>query len=144
MLTLPHHYCLQIAGIVGAVFGLMNICCRSVGGFTSDTMGRWFGEWTRGAGLAFCCSLVDLPACVQDRFSYLVLAAFLLAAGMRGRLWAYFCLQVRAASNSSSDRSCYILSAVPLVILRSLVMLPRRHKKTWLHSTLGSSPRALT
>ena len=48
---------IEIAGIVGAVFGLMNLFCRSIGGGTSDLMGKYFG--------------------------------------MRGRLWAYFSLQVR-------------------------------------------------
>ena len=47
---------IEIAGIVGAVFGLMNLFCRSIGGGTSDLMGKYFG--------------------------------------MRGRLWAYFSLQV--------------------------------------------------
>ena len=47
----------EIAGIVGAVFGLMNIGSRSIGGFSSDLLGKHFG--------------------------------------MRGRLWAYFLLQVQ-------------------------------------------------
>jgi len=47
---------INIAGIVGAVFGLMNLFCRSAGGLASDVGGKYFG--------------------------------------MRGRLWAYFILQV--------------------------------------------------
>lgn len=34
---------IEIAGIVGAVFGLMNIFCRSLGGWASDFAGKYFG-----------------------------------------------------------------------------------------------------
>ncbi|KAF5826896.1 high affinity nitrate transporter [Dunaliella salina] len=53
---------LEIAGIVGAVFGLMNLFCRSAGGLASDLGGKYFG--------------------------------------MRGRLWAYFILQLCAGALS--------------------------------------------
>lgn len=34
---------IEIAGIVGAVFGLMNIFCRSLGGIASDVAGKYLG-----------------------------------------------------------------------------------------------------
>lgn len=63
---------IEIAGIVGAVFGLMNIFCRSLGGIASDVMGNYFGMrgrlWTyfilqvRGLGMADAVLLCSCPA----------------------------------------------------------------------------------
>eukprot|EP00958_Prasinococcus_capsulatus_P024314 scaffold3768_cov376-Prasinococcus_capsulatus_cf.AAC.29 len=34
---------LKVAGVVGSCFGLMNLCCRSIGGFCSDFSAKKFG-----------------------------------------------------------------------------------------------------
>jgi hypothetical protein len=96
---------LEIAGIVGAVFGLMNLFCRSMGGIASDVMGKYFGMrgrlWTyftmqvRKEGYlcsALCdfCMLPLLPSVLlKPLMGGVVFPIRILYQAMSAALWCY-------------------------------------------------------